>query len=294
MPREVSYPGEDLELNDQTRQGLPGAFIRLGDGVTHYELGGPEDGPFVALVHGFSVPYFIWDPTFEALVAAGFRVLRYDLFGRGYSDRPFTTYDLNLFTRQLGELLDAVDAPKQVALAGLSMGGLIVAEYAARQPARVSRIILIDPAGFPLGYSWAYKLAMLPGVGELALKLLRVPNLELSIASDFFDPKLVSFFIEKYRPPMRYKGFRRGILSTLRARVLENGLPRYERIGGLGLPVMLVWGKEDTTVPFKHSAEMMRVIPKAEFHPIEKSGHIPHYEQAEVVNPLLVKFLSRI
>lgn len=37
-------------------------------------------------MHGFSVPYYIWEPTFAALVQAGLRVLRYDLYGRGYSD----------------------------------------------------------------------------------------------------------------------------------------------------------------------------------------------------------------
>src|SRR5919109_740116 len=68
-----------------------------------------EDGlSDVVLVHGFSVPFFIYDPTFEFLTRAGFRVLRYDLFGRGFSDRPKARYNIDLFVRQLGELLDGV------------------------------------------------------------------------------------------------------------------------------------------------------------------------------------------
>jgi pimeloyl-ACP methyl ester carboxylesterase len=51
----------------------------LSNGVVHYELTGSEDAPVVVLVHGFSVPCYVWDPTFEALTEAGFRVLRYDL-----------------------------------------------------------------------------------------------------------------------------------------------------------------------------------------------------------------------
>jgi pimeloyl-ACP methyl ester carboxylesterase len=291
MTREFSYPGEDLELNDETRRGLPGAFIELPEGVTHYEIAGPEDGPFVALAHGFSVPYFIWDGTFEALAAAGCRVLRYDLFGRGFSDRPFAVYDLDLFTRQLLGLLDVLAPGRRAALAGLSMGGLVVSHFAVHHPERVRRLALIDPAGFPLGYSWAYKLALLPGVGELALKLFRVPNLEMSIASDFFDPRLVEMFIQRYRPPMRYKGFRRAILSTLRAGVLEDGLPLYERVGALGLPVLLVWGREDRTVPFRHHAEVRKAIPHAQFLPVDAAGHLPHVEQADLVNPVLAEFL---
>ncbi len=83
-----------------------GSFVALSDGCTHYELGGPQDGRPVALVHGFSVPYFIWDPTFRFLADSGFRVLRYDLFGRGFSDRPHLRYDIDLFCKQLRELLD--------------------------------------------------------------------------------------------------------------------------------------------------------------------------------------------
>ena len=80
--------GEDRVLNDQVRAGLEGDFIRLSDGYTHYQWAGPEDGQVVVLLHGFSVPYFLWDYVFKDLSEAGFRVLRYDLYGRGYSDPP--------------------------------------------------------------------------------------------------------------------------------------------------------------------------------------------------------------
>jgi alpha-beta hydrolase superfamily lysophospholipase len=96
---------ERLEMDDQARQLAPGAFVQLTRGRVHYELAGPEDGRLVVLVHGFSVPSFVWDPTFEALVSRGFRVLRYDLYGRGFSDRPDTAYDRALYVEQLRELL---------------------------------------------------------------------------------------------------------------------------------------------------------------------------------------------
>src|SRR5512135_2050203 len=101
------YRGETRELDDAARASAGGSFIDLPQGRTHYELTGPADRRPVVLVHGFSVPFFVWDPTFEALAAAGQRVLRYDLFGRGYSDRPHAHYDLAFFARQLGDLLDA-------------------------------------------------------------------------------------------------------------------------------------------------------------------------------------------
>lgn len=61
------YRGENKDLDDAARAAAPGSFTRLPDGCTHFELGGPSMGPATVLVHGFSVPYFVWDPTFEAL-----------------------------------------------------------------------------------------------------------------------------------------------------------------------------------------------------------------------------------
>ena len=83
----LAFDPERLDLNDSARRSAPGQFARLADGYTHYEIGGPPDGRVVVLAAGATVPYYIWDPTFAALTAAGFRVLRYDYYGRGYSDR---------------------------------------------------------------------------------------------------------------------------------------------------------------------------------------------------------------
>src|SRR4029453_11854357 len=99
-----------------------GEFVRVRDGYTHFEVGGPPDGPVVVLAAGISVPYYIWDPTFTALVEAGFRVLRYDYYGRGYSDRPDIAYTQDAYLRQLTELLDVLKLVEPVNLMGLSFG----------------------------------------------------------------------------------------------------------------------------------------------------------------------------
>jgi pimeloyl-ACP methyl ester carboxylesterase len=122
-------PDESLTLSEETRAALGGSFIALPEGVTHYELGGPPDGRPVVLVHGFSVPLYIWGPTFEALVGAGFRVLRYDLFGRGYSDRPPVKNNVDLFDGQLHALLDALEIPSPVS--SLELGAGLPADGAA-------------------------------------------------------------------------------------------------------------------------------------------------------------------
>ncbi|MBE9523548.1 MAG: alpha/beta fold hydrolase, partial [Chloroflexi bacterium] len=87
---------EKIALDDQVRSSLGGNFIALTDGVVHYQFADAQRGPIVVLVHGFSTPSYIWDPTYHFLEEQGYRVLSYDLYGRGYSDRPDTNYTLEL------------------------------------------------------------------------------------------------------------------------------------------------------------------------------------------------------
>ncbi len=288
--KEFPFLGEDKRLDAAERAKLPGAFIETPLGVVHYELAGPEDAPLVVLVHGFSVPYFIWDPTFEALAAAGLRVLRYDLFGRGFSDRPLATYDEDLFDRQLGDLLDALGISQPVHLLGLSMGGIIVANFTDRHPERVQKLGFIDPAGFALNFSLTLRLVTLPGIGEVLFSLFGDSTLLKGMASDFFTADLVSEFLESYKPQMKYKGFKRAILSTMRSGILGDKLDVYKRVGMQARDVLLVWGREDETVPFEYSAQLVEAIPQVQFYPIDGAGHVPHYEKAAEVNPLIITF----
>ncbi|MDD2922173.1 MAG: alpha/beta hydrolase, partial [Anaerolineales bacterium] len=166
------YLNETKELNEIVRKEADGSFVALSDGVTHYELGGDENGIPVVLAHGFSVPYFIFDPTFDFLVENGFRVLRYDLFGRGYSDRPRADYNIQLFIRQLKDLLDALNF-KRINLAGLSMGGIITTAFISEYPDYVVKQILIDPAGAErIKLPLVVNAARIPVFGELAFGLM--------------------------------------------------------------------------------------------------------------------------
>jgi pimeloyl-ACP methyl ester carboxylesterase len=244
------------------------------------------------LVHGFSVPYFIWDPTFEFLTESGFRVLRYDLFGRGFSDRPNLRYDIELFCKQLRELLDTLDF-NRVHLIGLSMGGPITATYTARYSERVRKLVLVDPAGArPVTFSQVLKAAVAPVFGELALGLFGRVGLSRSVKSDFYDPSNIKHFIRKYMVQMQYKGFMRALLSTMRHGMLGDFTEAYRRVGEQGTPVLLFWGREDKTVPFSQSTDICAAIPQAEFHAFERCAHIPHYEKPELANPLFLEFLK--
>ena len=288
------YRDETKELNDEARKSADGSFIQLPDGVTHFELAGNEKGQSVVFVHGFSVPYFIFDPTFEFLTQSGFRTLRYDLFGRGFSDRPRTRYNLDLFLKQLADLLEALRLTWPVNLIGLSTGGPIASAFTVRHPQQVDKLVLIDPIGAKsLTFSPMLKALKMPLVAEAVLSLVGNDTLIQSASKDFFDPAFVEHFKSKYKVQMQYKGFRRAVLSTFRNNMLGSFMEVYQQLSKMDKDILLFWGRNDTTVPFQHSRDLCAALPNVQFHIVEKCGHIPHYEKPEEVNPILLEFLRK-
>ena len=291
------YIHETEELTDSLRQSVSQNsgrdFIALPNGYTHYGLVGDEDAETIVLVHGFSVPNFIWEPTFRALTKAGFRVLRYDLFGRGYSDRPKTRYNLDLFANQLRDLLDALNIKEPINLFGLSMGGPITATFTTRHPERVKRLALFAPAGgktIPL--SAAYKTLLIPSIGELLMGLLGKKTLIDGVAEDFYEPELIAHFQNQYKPQLKIQGFGRAIISTMRHDALGDSSAVYKSVGELDIPTLLIWGRDDKTVPYDQAKIVIPNLKQVRFHTIENSGHIPHYENADEVNPIIFDFLK--
>jgi len=246
----LHYDSETETITDAVRLKAPGSFVRLPQGIVHYELAGPADGRTVVLVHGFSVPYYIWDPTFDALTKAGFRVLRYDLYGRGFSDRPVARYGAELYDQQLLGLLDALNLRGPVDLAGLSMGGPIVAMFASRHPERARRLIFVDPA-----YSAGQQPPLwvrAPHADEYVMTVWTAPGLAESQLDDFYHPEHFPDWPDKYRVQMRYKGFRRALLATMRDFDVRDEREDYARAGQGGRPVLLIWGEADQTIRENH------------------------------------------
>jgi pimeloyl-ACP methyl ester carboxylesterase len=93
--------GETARLDGAARTTLRGSYVSLADGITHYELTGPDGGELIVLIPGITIPLFYWDRLVEPLHAEGFRTLAFSAYGRGYSDRARATYDESLFVGQL-------------------------------------------------------------------------------------------------------------------------------------------------------------------------------------------------
>ncbi|MDX1614417.1 MAG: alpha/beta hydrolase [Candidatus Promineifilaceae bacterium] len=91
---------------------------------------------------------------------------------------------------------------------------------------------------------------------------------------------------------MRFSGFKRALLATVRGGAITGAEAAYERVGRQDIPVILFWGQADQVVPFELSERVLDLIPDAKFYAIAGAGHVPHFERPEVVNPLLVDFLT--
>jgi pimeloyl-ACP methyl ester carboxylesterase len=173
------------------------------------------------------------------------------------------------------------------------MGGPISATFTVRYPHTVKKLVLIDPAGArPVTLVRILKGAASPGFGELAFGLFGSGQMARSVKSDFYDPANIKAFVNQYMVQMKYKGFMRAILSTVRSGMLGEFSSTFREIGNQGTPTMLLWGRDDKTVPFSHSEDILAMIPQANLHAFDHCGHLPHYEKPEEVNPLLLEFLK--
>ncbi len=283
---------ERLDLDDAARKSAPGQFVRLRDGYTHYELAGPADGRLVVLAAGATVPYYIWDPTFKALVDDGFRVLRYDYYGRGFSDRPSVAYTQDLYVRQLDQLLDALHLAGQFDLAGLSFGGAVITSVAARSPARVRSLVYVDPA-FRTPQTLTPVEAM-PRLWNVMTAILDERGWADGQLGDFLHPERFPDCPERYRVQLRYRGFRRARLADLQSNVDVDQRDELQAVGQNTRPVLVVWGKQDPNVPFELSASLMAVMPYARLVAVDQAGHLPQWERPDVVQPAIVSFLHEV
>lgn len=278
------------ELDNDIRKNVTGSFIKLNNGYVHYELLGPDTGKVIVLVHGISSPYIVWDHTIHALANEGYRVLRYDLYGRGYSDRPDVVYNEDLYDKQLSDLLDSLKISGKVNLVGLSMGGVVVMNFTDRHPDKVADVAFIDPGGFVDPPNEYIQVINTPILGDYLCGVFGNMIAEDMMKNFFYNPCNVDSFKCCFDEQIKYKGYKHSLISTYFNFNLTDKTDVLQRLSKTNRRFMLIWGKEDKIIPFPKSEIFKKLIPDIEFYPIENAGHAPQYEKPEEVNLLLIKF----
>ena len=247
-------------LDPEARQDAPGDLVTLSDGVTHYEWHGPSRGNVVVCIHGLTTPSYVWQPLVQRLTGLGLRVLTYDLYGRGLSDRPPGRQDRAFFLRQLDELLTALEVDRSVTLLGYSMGGAIATAYALDHPERVDRLMLLAPVG--LGHKMSRFLtfcAEAPGVGEWAIRLLGAVMHRRGIDRRLTPDPALPDFTDRAATAMDLRGTLPAVLSSLRNMMEEDMALPHRQLGDSGLPVVAVWGAADRIIPLSAMGRLAKI-----------------------------------
>ena len=97
----------------------------------------------IVLVHGLASNCMTWEATACALHAAGHAVVSVDQRGHGRSSKPGSGYGFDEMTADLLELIQQLGLHRPI-VAGQSWGGNVVLDFAARHPAAVGGVVLVD------------------------------------------------------------------------------------------------------------------------------------------------------
>lgn len=259
-------------------------FVRINGVLLHYRLAGPAGAPVIALANSLGTDARIWDGVIARL-SARYRLLSYDKRGHGLSDTPPGEYTLDDHVDDLTGLLDHLDIDR-LALAGVSVGGLIAQGLALRAPSRLSALVLCNTAAKVGDFtSWNDRMATVQGRGLGAIVD--------AVMDRWFSPGF-----QQHRPA-ELAGWRNLFLrsdpagyaatcATLRDTDLTT------EIGAIAVPTLVVAGSADRATPAELVRRCAEAIPGARFEVLEGVGHIPSIEQPAALAALIEQFLGDI
>lgn len=276
---------------------MPDLRLRGGefDGLTLHFVSEGSGAP-VLLLHGLGGFAGVWRHNLRALGRHA-AVFALDLPGCGLSSKPPGPYPLTFFAGAIEHFRRALGLDRLM-LVGHSLGGAVAGAYALTYSSRVERLALLGAVvpGFDYRVSWVYRLLATPGLGELVGGLMWPGLLRAALARCFArpDPDEVDFLVQASYPVRVSPEGRAAFLSTLRSVRADFAAEaeRYRRgLGLLGLPVLLIHGRQDPVVPPGHPAEIAANLPNAEVRWLEGCGHFPQIECRDTVNAWLSEFL---
>lgn len=204
---ETAEPLRLLELPPPAARDLPqedappldgGELVPLADGVAWARLEGPAAGSPLVLVHGEAQSSAAFDALVPRLLAAGFRTLRFDLFGHGRSAEARGACTADLYAREVVDVVAATGFARPAAVLGLSLGAAFVAAAASRRPGWFDKLALVAP-----------RLSSLPLCGDgsqhyAALRGLRCDVLVVAGGADRVAPTAEVARVRDRLPSHRY------------------------------------------------------------------------------------------
>lgn len=252
-----------------------------------YSDEGPDHTPVIILIHGFPFNKSMWNKQMEVLIESN-RVIAYDIRGHGNSAAGTEDFSIELFVSDLLGLMDALKIETAM-LCGLSMGGYIALNAIQNFPKRFSALVLCD----------SNCTADTPEVIEKRMMAIEsiekygVENYANETLKNLFAPE--SFVTNKEKitavKEMIIKTQAQSLAKTLFA--LSRRKETCSNLNKIGIPVLIMVGKEDILTPPEAAILMQKNIKGALLNIIEHAGHLSNIENSYEFNIHLKKFITK-
>jgi 3-oxoadipate enol-lactonase len=286
-------PVIDVQENDLTAGPRTASSAITRDGTrlvyelqpgTNGDSGLSVDG--IALVHSLAMDRFFWQPVVKRLAKAA-PVLVYDCRGHGESDKPAGPYTVELFARDLADLLDHVGWNSAL-VAGASMGGCVTLAFAAACPARAAALGLIDTTawyGAEAPRQWAERSSRALTDGMSAL----VEFQSTRWFSDAFrvqHPEIVKRCVEVF--------LRNEVPAYVETCKMLGAADLRAALPAITMPAAVVVGEEDYATPVAMAEALQRGIKGATLTVLAGARHLTPLEAPARIADELSALMKRI
>ena len=298
----VPYIYSSIKLKNPSKIIKPeyGKFAELKNGNIFYQEFSSSNpiGQTVVLVHGFSTPSIVWKGIIPYLTDAGYDIVTYDHYGRGFSSRPKVDYTKDFYISTLLELIDYLKIEQKIHLIGYSMGGPIVGYFANENPDKVKSVNFIAPAGYMFKRksqsNFYLKILNFPFVSKYISivfpSLMYGGNSSIELTTDEDENRLSQEELNKvYKEQMKYEGFTRSLISTANNFNLFNTQKMYQELGKKKIDASVIWGDEDEIVPFDGLSYLKSDYLEINYKVVKNGHHDLTYALPSIVG----KFLSQ-
>ena len=264
-------------------------FIQVNDCNVHYEVSG--EGKPLILVHGTGADAQSFEDMIP-LLNKDFRVYAYDMRGFGETVRP-TQVPLSdaLWADDLAGLMGELGV-EQAALAGWSLGGIVLMEFALRYSQMVSHLILIGsgsplPTSTPMdrsGFETRRKLA------EEGASIEEIVEKTFEFSKGAYSPYVVQNkpeALEKLRQTL-LRNDPKSYADVIKATRSDFG----PKLGEIGQPTLIIVGEDDARTPVEMSEGLNKAIPNSYMKILKNCGHFYGFEQPEETCRVMTNFLE--
>ncbi|MCA0931796.1 alpha/beta hydrolase [Lutimonas saemankumensis] len=286
---------KDLSLEElkSTYAQPPSQFETMDGMQVHFRDEGNAKGKTpIVLIHGTGASLHTFD-IWTGQLKKEYRVIRMDLPGFGLTGPfPDRNYSMERYTMFLKAFLTRRGVSKCI-LGGNSLGGAIAWQFAAKNPDRVEKLILIDAAGYPMeseSRPIAFTLARIPLLNKALTYITPRSMVRSSVENVYADKSKVSdALVERYFKLTLRAGNRQALVDRM---AMENDMKKADRIKDIVQPTLVLWGQQDRLIPVENAHRFHKDLPNSQLVILSNSGHVPMEESPDESLNSLLNFLG--